>query len=257
MSDHWELFPCQIGEHQAIIAYDHGLREEIDGIAPTSLLKIKASIGHPDENGMPTREEGVRLNELEDALNAARLRRGAVMVGGVTVASLRIFYFYVDIEDEAVQDLLDAETARTGYQLRYSLKEDSGREGYWQDLYPSDQERQAAEDLRVIEALESRGDELTTPRRVDHWAYFAAEEGMHSFTGWLETEGFSVQSAKAVNPDDVADLEHPWRVVFFHEMVPTLNNVSRVTARLSEMASELDGNYDGWETGVVAPVTSP
>ena len=256
MSDHWELFPCQIGEHQAIIAYDHGLREEIDGIAPTSLLKVKATVADPDEAGLPNREEIDRLNALEDGLTAALLPRGAVLVGRVTVASLRIFYYYVDIDEIDAEGIIDAQSDRTGYELRFTLREDAGREGYWQDLYPSRQERQAASDLRVIESLESRGDELTAARRIDHWAYFAAEDGMQAFARWLEAEGYGVESAKQVNPEDVADLEHPWRVVFFNEMVPTIQNVSRVTAKLSDMAAELDGAYDGWETGVVTPTVN-
>ncbi len=248
MSDHWELFPCQIGEHQAIIAYDRGLRTEIDGIAPTSLLKIKASVAEPDAAGMPSRAENERLNQLEYSLTAALLPSGAVLVGRVTVAGLRIFYYYVDIDEDAARDLIEAHADRSGYELRFTLREDSGREGYWQDLFPTARDRQAANDLRVIESLESKGDALTSPRRVDHWAYFADEPGMQAFAAWLGDEGFDVDSARAVNPEDVADLEHPWRVVFHHELVPNLSNVSRVTSRLIDKAGELDGTYDGWET---------
>ena len=238
MSDHWELFPCQIGEHQAIIAYDHGLRTEIDGIAPTSLLKIKATVAEPDAAGMPSRAENDALNRLEYGLTAALLPSGAVLVGRVTVAGLRIYYYYIDIDEDAARDLIEDHAAKTGYELRFTLRADSGREGYWQDL-------------RVIESLESRGDALTSPRRVDHWAYFADEVGMRAFADWLADEGYDIESARAVNPEDVAVLEHPWRVVFHHQLVPNLSNVSRVTARLTEKAVELDGAYDGWETRAI------
>ena len=30
MSDHWEFFPCQMGDDVAFIFYDHGIRDSID-----------------------------------------------------------------------------------------------------------------------------------------------------------------------------------------------------------------------------------
>lgn len=252
MSDHWEVFPCQIGEHQAFVAYDHGLSETIDGLGPTSLLKIKVSVKSPDENGLPQRDEFPALDALEDRLGAAVAAHGGTAVGRVTVAGLRIFYYYIDIAESEARALIAAHADRSGYELRFTLKQDAGREGYWQDLYPSDDERQIAADLRVVEALEQRGDDLSQPRKIEHWAYFQNAEAMERFVKWLRTRRFEIESATQVDPQDTVDAEHRYRVQFHHELAPSLDQICPVTVELCQKTRELGGDYDGWETRVVA-----
>ena len=250
MTDHWEVFPCQIGDHQAFVAYDQGLSETIDGLTPISLLKIKATLRAPNDQGMPQRAELDQLNVLEDALEAQLREYEGVPVGRVTVAGLRIFYYYVDLCAEDAAKMVRGFARETGYELRHSIREDSGREGYWQDLYPSEDERQVAADMRIIDELRVRGDDLTVERRVDHWAYFSSAEDMDAFVGWLGEANFDIDNAQAVNPADSVDASHSHRVQFFHSLVPTLSNVSDVTIALSAKARELRGDYDGWESTV-------
>jgi hypothetical protein len=250
MSEHWEVFPCTIGEHQAFVAYDHGLSETIDGLAPTSLLKIKATLQAPTDNGMPSSKELARLNVLEDGLEQRVRESDGLPVGRVTVAGLRVFYYYVDLSDADAQAIVDDFAQRSGYELRFTLKEDAGREGYWQDLYPSDDEKQLAADLRTVDELRQRGDDLDIERRVEHWAYFSDAQHMDSFVTWLGEQGFVVDSASPVNPADTVDSEHTHRVQFHHTLAPNFANIADVTVELSSKARALDGDYDGWETQV-------
>ncbi len=250
MSEHWEVFPCQIGDHHAFVAYDHGLSDSIDGLAPTSLLKIKATLSAPNDQGMPQKAELEKLTTLEDILETQVREHAGVPVGRVTVAGLRIFYYYVDIDDNAAKDMVDALAAQTGYELRFTLKDDAGREGYWQDLYPSEEERQVAADMRTVDELRLRGDDLAVERKVEHWAYFAEEADMLRFVEWLKGMGFDVDSASAVNPADTVDSAHSYRVQFSNTLAPSLANISDVTVALCTQARELNGDYDGWETSV-------
>ncbi|MFK8017817.1 MAG: DUF695 domain-containing protein [Gammaproteobacteria bacterium] len=250
MTDHWEVFPCQIGDHNAFVAYDQGLSETIDGLTPTSLLKIKATLRAPTDQGMPQKTELDQLGVLEDALEAQVREYEGVPVGRVTVAGLRIFYYYVDLCDADAQTMVEAFARETGYELRHTIREDSVREGYWQDLYPSEDERQVAGDMRTIDQLRVRGDDLSVERRLDHWAYFSSTDDMDAFVTWLSEAKFEVNSAQAVNPADSVDASHSHRVQFYHLLAPTLANVSDVTVALSAKARELNGAYDGWETSV-------
>ena len=252
MTHQWEVFPCQLGDHQAFISYDHGLRADIDGLAPGSLLKVKATLNAPREDGLPNSSEFPALTELEEMLAAQFAMHGGVFVGRVTVASLRVFYFYIDIDDAVARDLVARIGADSGYELRYTLRPDGGREGYWQDLFPSKQDWRASRDLKVIEALELAGDALETPRRLDHWAYFADAKSMQKYVDWLQKAGYEIESAREVNPQDVVDTQRPFRVVFHHELAPTLSNVAEVTIKLLDKAAALGGEYDGWEAATVA-----
>lgn len=250
MSEHWEVFPCTIGEHQAFVAYDHGLADAIDGLAPRWLLKIKATLHTPNDTGVISANELASLNELEDGLEKSLRAHGGVPVGRVTVAGLRVFYYYVDLSEDQAQSIVDDFVQRCGYPLRFTLKEDPGREGYWQDLYPSEEEKQLAADMRTIDELRERGDHLETERRVEHWAYFSDEQHMASYVEWLGEQGFVVDSATEVNPADTVDSEHTHRVQFHHQIAPTFANIAEVTVSLSNKASALEGDYDGWETQV-------
>ncbi len=250
MSEHWEVFPCQIGDHQAFVAYDQGLSDSIDGLAPTSLLKIKATLSEPNDQGMPQKAELDKLSSLEDILETQVREHAGVPVGRVTVAGLRIFYYYVDVANDAATQMVATLAKETGYELRFTLKDDAGREGYWQDLYPSEEERQVAADMRTVDELRLRGDDLSIERKVEHWAYFAEEPDMQRFAKWLSGKGFDVDSASAVNPADTVDSEHSYRVQFSNTLAPSLANISDITVTLSTKARELNGDYDGWDTAV-------
>jgi hypothetical protein len=41
VSDHWEFFPCQMGENVAFIFYDHGIRETIGSFKQDQQVRCK------------------------------------------------------------------------------------------------------------------------------------------------------------------------------------------------------------------------
>ena len=57
MTDHWEFFPCMMGEDQAFIFTDVGVKDQLSEQAPERLLKVRLDYKAPSENGLPTEEE--------------------------------------------------------------------------------------------------------------------------------------------------------------------------------------------------------
>ncbi len=246
MEDHWEVYPCRMGDDEAFISYNHGVKDDIDALPASTFLKVRAQLRAPDNRGLPTRAEFEALSSLEDGLEAFVKASGGLLVGRVTVDGCRYFHAYVDAPEESVAAFVKSLGDTSGYELRYVCRPDPERAGYWQDLFPSDAEWQLIQDMKVVHQLEENGDPLTQPRRVDHWAYFEDAATRDAFSEWVQANGYEVE--KTSPPSE----EIPqYGVQFFHSCVPQAMKINEHTVALQAKARELGGEYDGWETSVV------
>ena len=242
MSDQWIFFPCQIGEHRASILFDHGIRDSIDE-APRLFLKVRAAFKSPRPDGLPTSEEFQQLSKLEDALQALVQEKKSIYVGRVAVEGHHHFYIYT-AESEAVWSLgLDRLGAQHDYPLGYVLKADESHDGYWKELFPTDDDWQVIQDLRVIETLEKEGDDGSASRCIDHLAYFPSYPAAQEFSEWAKGQGYGSFSIEGAD-------DNKFRVRFSHEGSVRLDDISSHTIALRRKASELEGDYDGWETPI-------
>lgn len=247
MSDHWEFFPCQMGESTAFIFYDHGLASEIDELDLGKLLKIRVQIKNPREDGLPFDEEFGVLERIEDEIQSYISNKKGIYAGRVTVDGARYFHCYVDLDEAGARGLLDGLKAKYGYEMRYVLKEDRERSGYWEELFPTDQDWQVMKDLKVIEQLEKHGDNLDKRRRIDHWVFFESRDKLEKFKSWAMEEGFKVEGVSEPEKEEDDDR---YSIQLYHNGTPQLAEISHVTVTLLETARELGGDYDGWETSV-------
>lgn len=246
MSEEWQVYPCSMEDKCAFISYDHGIRESINEIAPPNLLQVRVPFAIPTPEGLPTNEEFPRLSALEDDLQAIVLANDALFVGRVTVDGWRYFYSFTAESPDDWKPRVEELGARHGYELRFVVKADPERSGYWNDLFPTEDDRQVISDMKILDVLSENGDDGTAVRRVDHWAYFEASYDAQRFLAWLEEQGYEVQ------PIDAAD-EGLTQIRFAHEGPVTLQEITSRTISLRRMADELGGNYDGWETPVCKP----
>jgi hypothetical protein len=241
MSDQWKFFPCQMGERRAFIFYDHGIRDSIDTIAPPQLLKVRVTFKQRRADGLPTNEEFPQLSALEVALQALVQQHESLYVGRVTVDSNRHFYIYTPDSEGAWAARLDTLGASHGYPLAFAFQPDERRDGYWQELFPTEDDWQVIKDLEVIEALEKHGDDGTASRRIDHWAYFPSQPAAEKFAQWARQRGYAVEGGDATNDGQFC-------VRFGHEGTFRLEDITSHTIALRRRANELGGDYDGWET---------
>jgi hypothetical protein len=248
MSDQWIFFPCQMGEHRASIFFDHGIRDSIDTIAPPHLLKVRVAFKRPRPDGMPTNDEFPNLSALEDGLQALVQQHESRYVGRVTVDGYRHFYIYTPDSEKAWEARLDTLGASHGFPLVFTFQLDESRDGYWRELFPTDDDWQVIKDLGVIETLHKHGDDGTTSRSVDHWAYFPSQVSAEQFSQWAQRRGYALDSSDATD-------DGKFCVRLRHNGTVLLADITSHTIALRRRASELGGDYDGWETPVCkAPV---
>jgi hypothetical protein len=255
MSDQWQFYPCQLGEHQAFITFDSGIAETIDESAPAHLLKIRIPFQHATEEGLPGDDELEPLSEFEDALAEWLEHQNCAYLGRITVDGHRHFYIATDVAEEAAwEELLGSLENPHGYELAFAIEENGSRTGYWEEIYPTPDDWRVISDLQVIEALEQHGDNCETVRQIDHWAYFLTQDAADQFAKWAREQGYEVASVGLAEKDEEAEadeeLDPRIQVRFSHQGPVTLADISGHTIALGHQAEEIGGEYDGWETPI-------
>jgi hypothetical protein len=243
MSDEWLFYPCTMGEHRAFIFYDHGIRNDINQIAPLHLLKVRLTFKNQRPNGTPSREEYPALDALDDDLTALANAHGGIYVGRITAAGHRYFHIFTSETEATWSSRLSDLGKLHGYVLQFVLNPDQQREGYWKVLFPSEDDWQVILDLRMLGVLAKRGDDGSKSRRIEHWAYFPSSAAAEQFSLWAQAQGYELGSISTADDGKM-------RVRFFHEGSCELSALTSHTIAFRRKASELDGYYDGWETPV-------
>jgi hypothetical protein len=117
---------------------------------------------------------------------------------------------------------------------------------YYSELLPDAERRQWMDDRRLVQILHEQGDVLVTPRRVDHWAYFATAADRDAFVAEVSSHGFALE--EATHEDDYA--ERPFSA-WVHRTDPIeLDHIHDVVMILVDAARAHAGVYDGWETSI-------
>jgi hypothetical protein len=245
MSERWEFFACQMGESTAFIFFDDGIGDTIDGLQVQHLVKVRAALLAPNVRGLPADNEFAQLVSLEDRLTAFVTAAGGFYVGRITVNGARYFHFYVDVDEEELAAFLQQLESDTRYGLSYVRDADPERSGYWEELYPTADDRQVIKDMKVLEVLEKEGDCLETERRIDHWAYFDRAPDRETFVAWATANGYSIQAR--LEPEGE---RRSYGIQLFHVASPRLATITHHTIELRRKAAEMGGHYDGWETSV-------
>ena len=107
-----------------------------------------------------------------------------------------------------------------------------------------DEEHEREQNRLAVEALEENGDDLTTPREIDHFVYFEDFDGMTRFEKQADQLGFRVRHH--VETDDGRPGLQVYRID-----IPSFERIDAITLPLYRAAREVGGEYDGWESEVI------
>jgi hypothetical protein len=133
------------------------------------------------------------------------------------------------------------------YQYSFGAKPDKNCEGYLDFLYPNPQQFQTILNRRVVDQLEKGGDKLTKARKVDHWIYFKTEADRASFLQKVTKDGFGASTSSF----DKKFAAFPYKLVITRVDKVDWQSVNEYVIPLWRLASENNGDYDGWETEIV------
>lgn len=136
------------------------------------------------------------------------------------------------------------------YSFETRVISDANWSVYRQSLLPGGDDIQRVEDNKVLSSMIAHGDDGTHPRVVDHFAYFSTAEEQRKFAASILKYGFEVADQASID-----DSARPWSVRFRRIDVP--NQITAVTVKLTHLAAQFDGEYDGWECAVTPSATLP
>ncbi len=221
-------------------------------VAPLADAPMRLDVGipmrSPGPNGLGDASEAEEMNRLDLALHRElETRLAARAVGRIRGGGMWIFVYYAP-SDEGLEDAVRAALAGSpGREFDVGSERDPSWSAYRESLLPDRERWQWIQDRRVVDALESQGDPLTTPRSVEHFLYFEQEDARARFAEAARERGFTVVGESAGE----GDARFGIRVSRVHAV--DLDAVHAVVMELVELASASDGEYDGWETEVLGP----
>jgi uncharacterized protein (TIGR01619 family) len=244
----WDVYMAQFEKGAGSIT----LNMDLVKVAPKStlpyVLVTGVTIGKCREDGLPISEEFDKLYQISDAVEM-KLREltNYEFAGTFTYQCQRLDYIYVS-DTASIRAKLTKiyENEFPGYKYHIRMRADAAWAAYLQFLYPNEVTQEYMANEKILLQLQRSGDDLTTPRQVDHWFYFLNKEHMNLFIAFAKKEGFNIEASDRImgNP-----LPFQLQISRTEDLNP--NEISKVTLNLRQKAKDLNGKYDGWETFVV------
>jgi regulator of RNase E activity RraB len=244
LSDEWDFYFARVNDAVASIFVDLGIRPDAPIEKRPWLLWVWVEMQSARPDGLSSNEEAPKLHEIGESLEALiSATCGAQLVGRITGAGRREFYFYATEPGE-----LDAATANAMQRFdTYKYETGSSFQPDWDQylnlLYPSESNLERMQNRRLLEALEEEGDVHEVPRKVDHWMYFADEAARTICRDTLVAIEFTVEDE---NLSDEADDPLPYVLVVSRVDAVDSHTINGITLELARLASENGGSYDGW-----------
>ncbi len=249
MSDEWDFYFGRVNGAVSSIFVDLGIRPDVPMEKRPWLLWVFVNLQSPTPEGLSSNSEGARLHEMGEALDAnISAACGAQMVGRLTGAGRREFYFYGEEPGPLDQAVAQAMQSFGEYQQECGSTLEPEWDQYVNLLYPSDTNLQRMFNRRVLETLAERGDSHETPRQVDHWLEFPDEDRRAACRDTLLAIEFKLESEFL---SEEVDDELPCTLVVSRVDSVDSHTINGITLELARLAQQHGGRYDGWESPVV------
>ena len=243
---HWDFYLCQVDGELASIFLDLSLLDRAPVAALPHSAYIRLQLRAPGADGLPGPEEATFLGELEKQLDARLCAsRGTLLVGSVTSAGCRDYYYYLKDGADWPERVAAAMQSAGDYQYDCGSRWEPDWTTYADFLFPSDIELQGMGNRSICVSLQEKGDPLTEPREILHWISLPSDVARQSYIDWAVALGFSVREVSA----NAGDL--PFGLCLSRIDLPSFAAIDDVTLPLYEKAIELSADYEGWETHAV------
>lgn len=212
------------------------------------LFYVKIKYRVTQESDFPIGNKLKKLYRIKDAIyDKMQSVSDSKYVGSFMYDGSRFEYYYVkDASDiERHIDKLFREQFR-GEKYEVFVKDDSSWDLYRNFLYPNDEIKNFMSNRDTVIQLKNAGDDVTTPRKIEHYATFTSQNDMNLFAREIEKLLFTIEHQKNVN-----STSFPYEIKFSRNNSTTLENVMKFTTEIIKLTKQFNGKYDGWETYVV------
>jgi regulator of ribonuclease activity B/uncharacterized protein DUF695 len=229
----WALFPGTVNGAFAMYLVDLGALD----VAPVAAWQLRLDVTAPypaRDDGMPAEGELAGVQALEDQVSALAGRLGGAYVGRVLTAGTARLACYLPCAPAQLPPLLPL----GGRVPLAGVEGDPGWLLLRRQLAPDGRQRHAISDLRVVQALLDRGDQLERPRQVGHLGHFLTAAAAAAAAAELRAAGFDAR-VEAAERD-----RFPLSVQRIDPVDPP--ELHEVTWLVRQTMERYGGSYDGW-----------
>ena len=251
-TENWDSYPSPVDEDRVGFFFiDLGLVDIAPIADKPNLVRLRLNILQPDDNGMLDDQEAAVLNEMEDALVTTMASQfDGVYPGRVTIEGERSFYFYLGQKTAGYEEAFARVMADfPDYKYECRLQEDPKWENYLEFMFPEPVQLQSMQNRRVVYQLAQHGDQLTVPRTVEHWINFKTQYDREAYWNAVNAMGFELLEMAT---DEENDEGYSYSLHITRDDKVDYDSIDECVLPLWGLAKEYNGNYDGWETGIVS-----
>jgi hypothetical protein len=247
LSDEWDFYFARLNDAVSSIFVDLGVRPDVPIEKRPWLLWVYVQLLAPKPDGLATNDEARRLHAVGEALSSiVSATCGAQLVGRITGSGRREFYFYAAEPGELTTSVANAMKSFPEYQYDTGSTFQPDWDQYLV-LYPSETNLERMQNRRILESLAEQGDAHETPRKVEHWLYFADEASRDACRDTLVAIDFAVEDEGLAEPEGT---DMPFALVVSRVDSVDTHTINGITLELQRLAGEYCARYGGWECPV-------
>jgi regulator of RNase E activity RraB len=208
------------------------------------LIGVRIKMKTPNPNGLSSLPEGPVFDKIQSALNSALHEKlNAVGVGEVTTAGWWEFYYYA-AQTAGFPNLLAAALREfSAYEKMNFAREDKAWTLYRSILLPSQAKREhQILNQQVIQSLKDLGCDLTQPLRINHAFLFPTAEKRNAAIQTALAGGYAVTDQFETDPSNPPN----FALQLSRTDVPEIHSMQALVFHLIDLATSLNGKYDGW-----------
>ncbi len=243
--ENWDTYMARYGSKPGSVLVDMGLM----ATAPQKLLPYLVITGPHAKNcynpqGIPDTGE---INKMETILGVAGgVLSGATarkLAGTFTYNCERLNYYYVQ-DTTAIRKSLNRvyQTYYPDYKYTLKIKYDPQWVSYRSFLYPDSSASAWMANNKAMTSLLVAGDDLQTPRSINHTLYFMDDSGRTEFARYAASNGYAVVSTNKSPNEGLA-----YELVIGRTGRVILDSIVTMESDLTRVAKPLKGYYKGWD----------
>lgn len=238
----WESYVRNVKGVKSAICVNTSVSMEVVDLQytyPTAAF-VKVSLKDASEEGLMGEPEKVNLLMFEKhlILSLERLAMGQ-FVGSIVSQALVTFVFY--LTPTQMWDAFVADALLEGYEVKVSKEEDNEWKYYQKLLNPTPKEWRTIYNHKVCDKLQEEGDDLQSPRLIEHTLTFISEYKKADLLEDLEEEGFEIKH-EFTNDKGYKGL------VFSRIDKPAHADIDTLSLYLADFVNIYDAIYEGWQT---------
>jgi len=183
------------------------------------------------------------LETKESLIIALNVEDKAKYVGSRVVDGWSELYFYAP-DSKSLDFIVSKILNPSNYIYESSVVRDAKWDFHHKNLVPTELEECHIQSEKIIFMLEEEGDDLSTPRTVEHYISFEVPTQKNRFINTLDLEGFNVK-------DDISHEEFEHGVALVKEQAVTSEVMKVEVEKLFKEIKKAKGFYEGWSTTLV------